>query len=255
VGVGSGIGLCVGPVYLAEIAPSKISGNVGVLTQLGIVVGIFFANALGLRFATPTQWRSVLFVSSAAAVAQFFLSTLMVDSPAWLGAKGLVEPKKAASHRLWGVVSPTTPAVASVQDPLLDELEAHRDESITALTVPQVFAAPELRKPLAIVCLAMLSQQLSGINAVLYYSNEILSKSLPEFGPYVSLGITIVNVLMTFPPILLIERMGRRQLLTISTLGAITSLSLVGIGLNTGVVTLSSIAILTFVTWVGVPRN
>ncbi|KAJ7702389.1 general substrate transporter [Mycena rosella] len=241
VGVGSGIGLCVGPVYLAEIAPSKISGNVGVLTQLGIVVGIFFANALGLRFATPTQWRSVLFVSSAAAVAQFFLSTLMVDSPAWLGAKGLVEPKKAASHRLWGVVSPTT-------HPLLDELEAHRDESITALTVPQVFAAPELRKPLAIVCLAMLSQQLSGINAVLYYSNEILSKSLPEFGPYVSLGITIVNVLMTFPPILLIERMGRRQLLTISTLGAITSLSLVGIGLNTGVVTLSSIAILTFVT-------
>jgi hypothetical protein len=40
---------------------------------------------------------------------------------------------------------------------------------------------------------------------VLYYSNEILSKSLPEWGPYVSLGITIVNVIMTFPPIILIE--------------------------------------------------
>jgi hypothetical protein len=43
------------------------------------------------------------------------------------------------------------------------------------------------------------------LETVLYYSNDILSKSLPEFGPYVSLGITIVNVLMTFPPILLIE--------------------------------------------------
>jgi hypothetical protein len=40
---------------------------------------------------------------------------------------------------------------------------------------------------------------------VLYYSNEILSKSLPDFGPYVSLGITIINVLMTFPPVVLIE--------------------------------------------------
>ncbi|KAJ7470350.1 general substrate transporter [Mycena latifolia] len=248
VGVGSGIGLCVGPVYLAEIAPSKISGNVGVLTQLGIVLGIFFTNAIGLRFATPTQWRSVLFISFAASVAQFFLSSLMVESPAWLGGKGFVEPKKAVARRLWGTVPPATPAVASVEDPLLDELEAHRDESITALTVPQVLAARELRKPLAIVCFAMLSQQLSGINAVLYYSNDILSKSLPEFGPYVSLGVTVVNLAMTFPPIFLIERMGRRQLLTISTLGAITSLTLVGIGLNTGLVTLTSLAILTFVT-------
>lgn len=40
---------------------------------------------------------------------------------------------------------------------------------------------------------------------MLYYSNDILSKSLPDFAPYVSLGITIVNVLMTFPPIILIE--------------------------------------------------
>ncbi|KAJ6606572.1 general substrate transporter [Mycena vulgaris] len=244
VGVGSGIGLCVGPIYLAEIAPSKISGNVGVLTQLGIVVGIFFSNAIGLRFATPTQWRSGLFVSFAAAVAQFFLSSLMVESPAWLGGKGFVDRKKVVARRLWGEVPPATPALSSVEDPLLDELEAHRDESITAFTVPQVLAARELRKPLAIVCFAMLSQQLS----VLYYSNDILSKSLPELGPYVSLGITIVNVLMTFPPIFLIERMGRRQLLTISTLGAISSLTLVGIGLNTGTVTLSSIAILTFVT-------
>ena len=40
---------------------------------------------------------------------------------------------------------------------------------------------------------------------VLYYSNDILAKALPDLGPYVSLGITIVNVFMTFPPIFLIE--------------------------------------------------
>ncbi|KAJ7286004.1 general substrate transporter [Mycena rebaudengoi] len=246
VGIGSGIGLCVAPIYVSEIAPNKISGNVGVLTQLGIVVGIMITQSIGLRFATPTEWRSVFFFSSACSVVQFFLSSLMVESPAYLGSKGLVDSKKSAARKLWGVA----PIVTSAEDPLLDELEALREDPahIPAFTVPQVLAARELRKPLAIVCFAMVSQQLSGINAVLYYSNDILSKSLPEFGPYVSLGITIVNVLMTFPPILLIERMGRRQLLTISTFGALASLTLVGIGLNTGMVTLSSIAILTFVT-------
>ncbi|KAJ7197227.1 general substrate transporter, partial [Mycena pura] len=260
VGVGAGIGLCVGPIYLSEIAPSKISGNVGVLTQLGIVLGIMITQAIGLRFATPTQWRSVLFLSAAASVVQFFLSSVMVESPVWLAGKGKIEPRKVAAHKLWGVAAPATLSGASVEDPLLDNLEAHRDENVAALTVPQVIAAPDIRKPLAIVCFAMLSQQLSGTVVahsfylisqwfiVLYYSNDILSKSLPELGPYVSLGITVVNVLMTFPPIILIERVGRRRLLFVSTFGAISSLVLVGLGLNIGAVTLSSVAILTFVT-------
>jgi hypothetical protein len=51
----------------------------------------------------------------------------------------------------------------------------------------------------------MVSYLQLGINAVLYYSNSILSNTLPNLGPYVSLGITIVNTIMTFPPIFLIE--------------------------------------------------
>lgn len=133
---------------------------------------------------------------------------------------------------------------SSVQDPLLDDPEEQREPAsrVAAITVPQLFKARELRKPLLIVIFSMLSQQTSGrhiqyfpsngfvlisfvkasmlvhcfcmffaVNAnpvpskVLYYSNDILSKALPDFGPYVSLGITVVNVLMTFPPIFLIE--------------------------------------------------
>lgn len=83
---------------------------------------------------------------------------------------------------------------------------------------------------------------------VLYYSNDILSKSLPDFGPYISLGITIVNVIMTFPPIILIERLGRTKLLTISIIGALVSLLAAGLGLNTGFVSMASVSILSFVT-------
>jgi hypothetical protein len=126
-------------------------------------------------------------------------------------------------------------------DPFLDGLDEARREGSQAIvvTVPQLLTSKELRKPLIIICLAMASQQLSGglLNlysyqtsngvlvlrhqrrlitlsecftvltrqVVLYYSNNILSKSLPGLGPYVSLGVTIVNVVMTFPPILLVE--------------------------------------------------
>jgi len=92
-----------------------------------------------------------------------------------------------------------------------------------------------------------MSQQLSGINAILYYSNNILSSVLSESGAYVSLGITIVNTIMTFPPIFLIDRVGRRQLLLISVVGALASLILTGYGLNAGMMVTSSISIVTFV--------
>ncbi|CCM03829.1 uncharacterized protein FIBRA_05978 [Fibroporia radiculosa] len=107
--------------------------------------------------------------------------------------------------------------------------------------------APELRRPLIIVCFSMLVQQLSGVNAVLYYSNDILSNALPDLGPYVSLGITIVNFLVTGAPIFLIDRLGRKQLLSISAAGAIISLLGVGFGLDSDMVALASVTILSFV--------
>ncbi|KAL1732920.1 general substrate transporter [Schizophyllum commune] len=252
VGVGAGIGLCVGPVYLAEIAPPKISGSLGVLTQLGIVFGIMITQAFGLRFATPTQWRLVLFISCALSVAQFLVSPLMLESPAWLGGHGHADAKQRVTQRIWTFKDTDREDYrGDAEDPLLgdeDEADRRRAESPRpSINALKVFAAPDLRKPLLIVSFAMMSQQISGINAVLYYSNAILSKALPDLGPFVSLGITIVNVIMTFPPIFLIERLGRRWLLSLSTGGAIISLICVGIGLDTNLTTLASVFIITFV--------
>ncbi|KDQ60586.1 hypothetical protein JAAARDRAFT_31553 [Jaapia argillacea MUCL 33604] len=257
VGVGAGFGLCVGPIFIAEIAPTKIKGNVGVLTQLAIVIGILVTQSVGFRLATPTQWRLVLIFSLVLSLVQFFLSPLIVESPAWLHRKGTPQDTKTAARRLWGEhggVGATAHASSSgedVEDPLLPESEAdlRRDEELhqATVSVPQLLKAPELRKPLVIVSLAMLSQQLSGINAVLYYSNAILSKSLPEFAPFVSLGITVVNAIMTFPPVFLIERVGRKKLMTLSAGGSIISLVAVGLGLDNALVSLSSVAIMTFV--------
>lgn len=119
IGVGSGIGICVAPIYAAEIAPSTISGNIGsllllplpvtrhlcfvagVLTQLGIVLGIMSTQIVGFRYSTPTEWRFVLFLSSAISCVQFVTGYMIVESPAWLGMQNRSEEKKTVSERIW----------------------------------------------------------------------------------------------------------------------------------------------------------
>ncbi|TBU28924.1 general substrate transporter [Dichomitus squalens] len=256
-GVAAGLGLCVGPIYIAEIAPSKIKGAVGVLTQFAIVIGIMVTQGMGLKLATPQTWRTVLLFSAALSLAQLLAGTIIVESPVWLNRHGLLRDKDASARRLWKaatVLHSPDAANEDVEDPLLganDERSSlnpdRREDQHHAVNAPTVLRRAEFRKPLAIVCFSMLSQQLSGVNAVLYYSNDILSKTLPEIGPYVSLGITVVNVFMTFAPIILIDRLGRRQLLTLSGAGAILSLVGVGIGLDSGAVTLASVAVMAFI--------
>ncbi|KAK7440273.1 Bifunctional purine biosynthesis protein PurH [Stygiomarasmius scandens] len=253
VGVGSGIGICLGPIYIAEIAPKQISGSVGVFTQLGIVLGIFLTQLLGIYFSTPTSWRMVLFFSFALSAIQFLASPAIVESPRYLRSKfgQTSQEAKQVERRIWT----SSDEDNSSSSPLLPERdpEAHppapESHSQPALSIPQVLFKPpaEVRRPLLIISCAMLGQQISGINAVLYYSNDILSQSLPDLGKYVSLGITVFNVLMTFPPIILIEKLGRKTLLALSVIGALVSLTMVGIGLNNGWVTVSSVFILTFV--------
>ncbi|KAH8829613.1 general substrate transporter [Flagelloscypha sp. PMI_526] len=262
VGVGCGISICVAPVYLAECSPPGIVHSVGVLVQLGIVFGIMITQALGLSFASPETWRFVLFFSFILGVVQYLAGFLIVESPVWLSEKGYLEKRKSALEKLFA--SSGSLEGPEDHDPLLPgtyedteraspssrrrsrsrSLDGSHQEPITLL---QLFGSHELRKPMFIVTLAMITQQLSGINAVLYYSNTILGRSLPGVGPYVSLGITVFNAIMTFPPIFLIGRLGRRKLLILSSLGMIVSSVLVGVGLDANFATLASITVITFV--------
>jgi len=98
-----------------------------------------------------------------------------------------------------------------------------------------------------VVVLAMVTQQGSGINAVIYYSTDILGRVLPTNAAYISLLIAVLNVVMTFAPVLLIDRLGLRTLLLSSIAGGFISLSLLGYALDAGITWLSSVAILAFV--------
>ncbi|KAH9981458.1 hypothetical protein BGW80DRAFT_1270347 [Lactifluus volemus] len=235
-GCGAGIGLCTGPIFLAEVAPSNIRGSVGVLTQLAIVFGIMITQLLGLRMATPTLWRFVLLFSFLASVVQLCLSRFIIETPVWLKQQGKTEESRAVKKYL--LQQPGPPE--SIEDPLIDETRQEPqhesdDRWGTPRTAPistsELLTSLELRRPLVVVSFAMICQQ--------------LSDPFPcptDAGPYVSLGITLVNTLMTFPPIFL-----SMPLLLVSVAGALASLVLTGYGLNTGMIVTSSMSILVFV--------
>ncbi|THH04819.1 hypothetical protein EW145_g5246 [Phellinidium pouzarii] len=261
IGLGVGIGVCVGPVFLGELAPPTSKGSVGVLFQLAIVFGILSTQLVGMALAEPWLWRFVLLSSSTLAVLQLGISVGVPESPAWLSGNGRAEEAQRVRDNLWvggggtayGSIS-RGPDRDDSDDELEDPLYADMPEgpvftsqTTKSISMLQLLRAPEMRVPLLVMIFAMAAQQFSGINAVLYYSNAILGKTLPSFAPYVSLGSTVVNAVMTFPPIFLIERMGRKYLLNISIIGGLVSLLAVGYGLDTGRKVLASVAIISFV--------
>ncbi|KAI5983866.1 general substrate transporter [Pisolithus albus] len=237
VGLAAGIGICVGPIYLAEIAHPNIRGNIGVGTQLAIVIGIMVTQAMGFGLATPKHWRLVLFISAALSITQFLMSHIITESPVYLKRIGLPEQQKCALQRLWSDYTLRDPDEFAEQ-PLIGNEERPSPGMGDRTTVGAFSAMGDL-----LTLLFQASMQVS----LLYYSNAILSRALPALAPYVSLAITVVNFLMTFPPIFLIERLGRKQLMRLSVAGAILSHLAVGYGLDAGMVSISSIAIAVFV--------
>ena len=101
IGIGAGIGVCVGPVYIGEIAPQAIKGSTGVLFQLSVVFGILSTQALGMALATPTRWRLVLLSSAILSVLQMLVSTGIAESPAWLAGNGKAQDARAVRSTLW----------------------------------------------------------------------------------------------------------------------------------------------------------
>jgi MFS family permease len=176
------------PIYLSEISPPAIQGRIGVLNQLGIVIGIFAASAFGLGLATPSTWRWVLFISSCVACVQLVCSLIVVESPSWLRAQGRTEEATKVAGKLWTVSKVLDPGAYLIsllllhdlkfpnleeREALLEsEVEAHVPEEAVddgqhrpAINVPTLVASSDLYRPMALVLVAMFVQQASGINA------------------------------------------------------------------------------------------
>ncbi|ELZ92585.1 sugar porter family MFS transporter [Haloferax volcanii] len=217
-GVAIGFASIVGPLYLSEIAPPKIRGSLVSLNQLAVTVGILSSYFVNYAFADGGQWRWMLGTGMVPAVILAAGMLFMPESPRWL-----VEHDRESKAR--DVLSRTR-----TDDQIRAEL-AEINETIEAEDGGLLdLLEPWMRPALVVgVGLAVL-QQVTGINTVIYYAPTILESTGFESSASIlaTVGIGVVNVVMTVVAVVLIDRRGRRPLLSVGLAGM--TLTLVALG-------------------------
>jgi len=230
-GIGVGVSTVAAPLYISEIAPAKDRGKLAGMFQFNIVFGILIAllsNYL-LAGSGDNDWRWRRWMLGVEAIPALIYSVLcfgLPESPRWLIANG--------GDRENGV------AVFRQIMPGASEAELNTMANDVAASVTQAgpsgdFFSSRLRKPITLAFLIAFFNQLSGINAVLYFAPRIFKLTgLEENAALLqSVGIGVTNLIFTFVGLWLIDRLGRRTLLFIGSLGYIGSLGLCAWAFNT----------------------
>ena len=221
-GLGIGISTVVAPMYISEIAPAKQRGRLTGMFQFNIVFGIlvaFVSNAL-LAGVGENAWRWMLGIAAFPSLLYTLFCFALPESPRWLLSR------KGDRTTAIGVLQQIEPALSESQ------IAAQADEIIAASS-EQVssghFWTRRLRTPILLAFLVAFFNQMSGINAVLYFAPRIfeLTGLAAKTALLQSVGIGVTNLVFTLIGVWLIDQLGRRTLLYIGSFGYIISLGLV----------------------------
>lgn len=217
-GLGVGISTIAAPAYISEIAPAKQRGRLVGLYQFSLVSGIllaFISNYL-LSGIGEDDWRWMMGVEAFPAFIYTLLCLGIPKSPRWLITKNRLDEAKG----IYIQIDPEGSFDNLVSEMNEDNSKENNNESIFQ---------SKYRFPLQLAFLVAFFNQLSGINAFLYYAPRIFEEGgLGESTSLLSsIGIGVTNLIFTFIGISLIDKLGRRQLMYIGSFGYIISLSLV----------------------------
>jgi SP family arabinose:H+ symporter-like MFS transporter len=222
-GLGIGISTVVAPMYISEIAPPKQRGRLAGMFQFNIVFGIliaFVSNAL-LAGIGEHAWRWMLGVAAFPSVIYALFCLGLPESPRWLLSR---KGNREAALDVLGKIEP---------DRTKEEISADADEIAAAAATEEAsaghFWTKRLQRPILLAFLIAFFNQLSGINAILYFAPRIfeLTGLATKAALLQSIGIGLTNLIFTFVGLWLIDRLGRRTLLYIGSFGYISSLGLV----------------------------
>ncbi|XP_020347196.1 solute carrier family 2, facilitated glucose transporter member 4 [Oncorhynchus kisutch] len=208
--IGAYCGLASGlvPMYVGEIAPTSLRGALGTLHQLAIVTGILMAQVLGLESLLGSEelWPVLVGVTVLPTVLQMVLLPFCPESPRFLYIiRSQEHHAKSGLRRLTGR--------QEVGDMLAEmKEEKRRMDMERKVSIAELFRSPMYRQPIIIAILLQLSQQLSGVNAIFYYSTSIFQKAGVQSPVYATIGAGVVNCAFTVVSLFLVERTGRRTL-------------------------------------------
>lgn len=196
------------PMYVGEVSPTPLRGAFGTLHQLGVVLGILIAQIFGLEaiLGSDKLWPVLLSLTILPAILQCVLLPFCPESPRYLLINlNQEEQARKALVRLRGY-----------EDVGKDMQEMKEESAKTQMekkvTIPELFRSSAYRQPLLIAIMLQLSQQLSGINAVFYYSTGIFESAGVTQPIYATIGAGVVNTVFTVVSLFLVERAGRRTL-------------------------------------------
>lgn len=220
-GIGVGISSVTAPIYISEISPAKSRGRLVALFQFNVVLGILIAYLSNYLIGQggETSWRWMLGVQAFPSIIFYVLLFFVPESPRWL----LLNRGKA--EEALKVLKRINPI--SYQKDFEAIQVTHTPVAIGAN--PEKLLTKKYKFPVTLAILFAIFNQVSGINAIIYYAPRIFE--MAGLGAHTSLlstvGIGLVNFTFTLLAIGFIDKIGRRTLMLIGSFGLIISLALV----------------------------
>ena len=219
-GLGIGSASILAPLYIAEVSPARIRGALVSVNQMAIVTGILLAYFVNWAFAGvgPSNWRWMYGMGALPSVVFFLLLLLVPESPRWLVKEDREEEALGVLTRVNDAATAAA-EVRSIKETLLLEKGS----------LAELFR-PGFRRALLIAVVLAILQQITGINAILYYAPRIFERAgferISAIGQSTIVGF--VNMLFTVVAILLVDKVGRKPLLLIAAAGMGVSQLLLG---------------------------
>ncbi|MCF0092124.1 sugar porter family MFS transporter [Micromonospora sp. MH99] len=218
-GLGIGVASVAGPMYAAEAAPERIRGSLLAIYQFSTTFAIFIGYLADELFEAGTSWRYLLAAASLLGVALALVTTVIPDSAVWYFGRG--DRRRAEASLRATVPQPKVPQRLHAIEESLSAGKAGWREVLS----------PQWRRPLVLGVGMALFQQLTGINGIIYYADEIFS-SAGFHTPQAQLAATTwaiggVDSLFTLVAVAFLDRLGRRPLLLVGLLGMAVSLVVV----------------------------
>jgi sugar porter (SP) family MFS transporter len=212
----------VSPMYIAEISPARYRGRLVAVTQFNIVLGIllaFFSNYIIAGFNLGAiEWRWMFGVEAFPAALFFLLLFLNPRSPRWLVANGLLEEAQSVLKKCGTDTGSVDEEISEIQKSL--DIEHH--------SLREPFFTRKYIKPILLAVAIAMFNQLSGINALMYYAPHIfkMAGAAAESALLQTVAVGGTNLILTMAALLVIDHFGRKKLMLVGSIGYILSLGI-----------------------------
>ena len=220
-GLGVGAATIAAPMFISEISPAKNRGKLAGMFQFNIVFGILVAFAsnwvIGNTASEAIAWRFMLGLEAVPALVYTILSLTLPESPRWLITHA---NKRDEGREVFRLINP------DMSDAELDSLVDEVAASVADKEKTAHFWTRRLRVPIMLAFLIAFFNQFSGINIILYFAPRLLGLAGLSDPLMASISLGITNLIFTFAGLALIDKLGRRTLLFIGSIGYIASLGI-----------------------------